>query len=130
MILATIATSIALHLGLGADGDPDMLDVMGSGDLAENNGDEEIAAAIEPDTTTAATAVQAQKPSIRKSRRVVDDWDAGEDALIAEEDALKKEASKGTGLTDDEEYSKLMNVYKAFRKLKTEFDGKFIQIFA
>jgi hypothetical protein len=130
MVLATIATSLALYLGLGSDSDPEMLDVMGSGDAAENEADEETAAAAVPDvpTTKAATATQYMPP--KKSKKVVDDWDAGEDAIVAEENFLNSEEMKGTGATDDEEYDKLMNVYKAFRKLKAEFDEKFRAIWA
>jgi ATP-dependent RNA helicase DDX60 len=123
MVLATIVTSIALHLGLGNDADPEMLDVMGAGDAAENDADEQVAAATIPDAPGAAAPV-------RKSKKVVDDWDAGEDALVAQEDYLKSEGLNGTGATDDEEYEKLMNVYKAFRQLKSAFDEKFHAIFA
>jgi hypothetical protein len=130
MVLATIATSIALHLGLGSDADPEMLDVMGTGDAAENDADEKIAAATVSDApTVSAAATQITAPH-KKSKKIVDDWDAGEDALVAEEDYLKSEGLNGTGATDDEEYDKLMNVYKAFRKLKTEFDEKFRAIWA
>ena len=129
MVLATVATSLALYLGLGNDSDPEMLDVMGTGDAAENEADEQDAAVVIPDTP-AAIKPTAQQPVVRKSRKVVDDWDAGEDALVAEEDALKSAVLNGVSATDDEEYDKLMNVYKAFRKLKTEFDTKFIAIWA
>ncbi|KAK0102274.1 hypothetical protein ONS95_005896 [Cadophora gregata] len=131
MVLATIATSLALHLGLGSDADPEMLDVMGSGDAAENDEDAEVAAATvaEPTVNNAYNSAPAQ-PTFVKKKKVVDDWDAGEDALVAEEEYLKGEGLNGTGATDDEEYDKLMNVYKAFRKLKTEFDEKFRVIWA
>jgi ATP-dependent RNA helicase DDX60 len=130
MVLATIATSIALHLGLGSDADPEMLDVMGTGDAAENDADEKIAAATVPDAPAVSAAAAQTTAPHKKSKKVVDDWDAGEDALVAEEDYLKSEGLNGTGATDDEEYDKLMNVYKAFRKLKTEFDEKFRAIWA
>jgi len=130
MVLATIATSIALHLGLGTDSDPEMLDVMGSGDAAENDADEQIAAAEVPDVATQKIAAATTATPLKKSKKVVDDWDAGEDALVAEENYLKSEGMNGTGATDDEEYEKLLNVYKAFRKLKTEFDAKFLAIWA
>lgn len=129
MVLATIATSIALHLGLGSDADPEMLDVMGSGDAAENDADEQEAAAAVPDALP-KSAQPAQTTAPIRKKKVVDDWDAGEDALVAEENYLKSEGLNGTGATDDEEYDKLMNVYKAFRKLKTEFDAKFREIWA
>ena len=130
MILATIATSLALYLGLGNESDPEMLDVMGTGDAAENEEDEKDAAAIIPETPVAVKSTTTQQPVARKSKKVVDDWDAGEDALVAEEDALKRAVLNGVSATDDEEYDKLMNVYKAFRKLKTEFDAKFMAIWA
>jgi hypothetical protein len=130
MVLATVATSLALYLGLGNESDPEMLDVMGTGDAAENEEDEKDAAAIIPEIPAAVKATTSQQPVARKSKRVVDDWDAGEDALVAEEHALKSAVLNGISATDDEEYDKLMNVYKAFRKLKTEFDAKFKAIWA
>ena len=130
MVLATIATSLALYLGLGNDSDPEMLDIMGTGDVAENEADEQDAAAVIPETTAATKSAITQQPANRKSKKVVDDWDAGEDALVAEEDALKSAVLNGISATDDEEYEKLMTVYKAFRKLKTEFDAKFLAIWA
>jgi hypothetical protein len=130
LVLATIATSLALYLGLGSDADPEMLDVMGSGDAAENDGDEAMAADAILDSTAMKTTPAPQQTFAKKGKKVVDDWDAGEDAIVAEENYMKSEGANGTGVTDDEEYDKLMNVYKAFRKLKTEFDSKFREIWA
>jgi hypothetical protein len=130
MVLATITTSLALYLGLGDSNDPEMLDVMGSGDAAENDADEQMAEATVVETTLFKPGAAAAPALVRKSKKVVDDWDAGEDALVAEEDYLKSEGSKATGATDGEEYEKLMDVYKAFRKLKAEFDEKFRAIWA
>ena len=129
MVLATIATSLALYLGLGSDTDPEVLDIMGSGDAAENDADEEVAAKTESEPA-AKSNTPAQAAPVRKNKKVADDWNASEDAMVAEEDYLKSEGLNGTGATDDEEYDKLMNVYRAFRKLKTEFDEKFRAIFA
>lgn len=128
-------TSLALYLGLGADTDPEMLDIMGSGDIAENEGDEEMAAAAvpasEPDSTMSGKSASTQQaPTIKKKKKVVDDWDAGEDALDEEEKFRENENVNRMGVTDDEEYDKLMHVYKAFRKLKAEFDSKFREIWA
>jgi hypothetical protein len=131
MVLATIATSLALYLGLDSDADPEMLDIMGSGDAAENDADEEVAAKTEqPEPANNKFAAPVPPPQVRKSKKVADDWGASEDAMVAEEDYLKSEGLNGTGATDEEEYDKLMNVYKAFRKLKTEFDEKFRAIWA
>lgn len=130
MILATICTSLALYLGLGIDADPDMLDVMGTGDVAENDLDEEIAAQSVPPPATTTTTTQ-QPAFVKKSKKgVVDDWNADEDAIAAEENLSKEEVGNGTEGTDNEEYDKLMNVYKAFRKVKTEFDEKFKDMWA
>lgn len=107
---------------------------MGSGDLAENDGDEAMAADSIPDlpasNSTANFTGKPAAPFARKGKKVVDDWDAGEDAMDAEEKYLESEVVEGLGATDDEEYEKLMNVYKTFRKLKVEFDGKFREIWA
>jgi hypothetical protein len=128
MVLATIVTSLALHLGLGNNADPEMLDIMGSGDAAENDADAEIADEIIVETPAIRAPVAAQP--VKKSKKVVDDWDAGEDALVAEEDYLKNEGQNGTSASDPEEYEKLVNVYRAFKKLKNEFDEKFRAIWA
>ncbi|KUJ17972.1 P-loop containing nucleoside triphosphate hydrolase protein [Mollisia scopiformis] len=131
MILATITTSLAIYLGLDSGTDPEMLDVMGSGDAAENDADEKVAAETIPDAPVAnKTVTPDQTFQPKKNRKVAEDWDAGEDALVAEEDFLKSRVGKEMEGTDDEEYEKLMNVYKAFKKLKTEFDEKFWAIFA
>lgn len=129
LVLATISTSLAQYLGLavkGRDGDDVMLDVMGSGDADENERDEEEAAYSAPTTTMAAALPVAAK----KGKRVLaDDWDADEDAEVANEKQIAENGKILIG-TDDEEYKKLSNVYRAFRKLKTEFDGKFREIWA
>ncbi|TGO55436.1 hypothetical protein BCON_0092g00190 [Botryotinia convoluta] len=129
MVLATIATSLALHLGLGQDTDSELLDVMGAGDSVENENDEKMAEDSIPQAVSGPSSEVQQAQPVRR-KKVVDDWDAGEDRLAAEEDYLEKEKESGAGATDDEEYEKLMTVYRAFRKLKTEFDEKFRAIWA
>jgi hypothetical protein len=133
MILATIVTSLAVYLGLGTDADPEMLDVMGSGDTIENDGDEKLAVNTEPQESFApqkiGTPIQPP-PVMKKGKKVADDWDASEDTMTAEEDYLKTKGMENSAVTDDEEYDQLMNVYKAFRKLKTQFDEKFYAIWA
>lgn len=129
MVLATIATSLALHLGLGQDTDSELLDVMGAGDSVENENDEKMAEDSIPQAASGPPSEVQQAQPVRR-KKVVDDWDAGEDRLAAEEDYLEKEKESGAGATDDEEYEKLMTVYRAFRKLKTEFDEKFRAIWA
>lgn len=139
MVLATIATSLAIYLGLGNAEDPEMLNVMGTGEAAENEEDEKEAATAETDSTittststskTSASTAASSVTFAKKGKKVVEDWDAGEDAMAAEEDYLKTERENSSAVGDDEEYDQLMSVYKAFKKLKTEFDEKFLLIWA
>jgi hypothetical protein len=129
LILATICTSLALYLGLGVEGDAEMLDVMGAGDEGENENDQKIA---EEGTGTDSVPppLTKEQPKPVRGRKFVEAWDAHEDKLAAEEDYLQEELDSGAGATDDEEYEKLKNVYRAFRMLKTEFDEKFTAIWA
>lgn len=129
LVLATIETSLANYLGLSTGGsDGDMLEIMGSGDAAENDEDEKEAADVIAVAPVSATTTQA--PVARKSKKsVADDWDADEDSMTAKEEMEAAEENVVED-TDDEEYDKLMNVYRAFNKLKKEFDLKFREIWA
>ncbi len=139
LVLATIVTSLAGYLGIGSgDIDDEMLEVMGFGDLAEIDDDEEVA---ETSTVTTSVSMQSTQTTIstssstgagnKKSKRVAEDWDAAEDAIVAQQEADKEEKTKAANFgTDDEEYKKLMQVYRAFKRLKTEFDAKFYEIWA
>jgi hypothetical protein len=140
LVLATIQTSLANYLGLGkGGGDEDQLDVMGGGDAAENDNDEEEAAnsvpvvapaALTGVAPTGAQGLTATGFPIRKGKKnVADDWDADEDAMVAKEKIDAEVLGPGVD-TDDEEYDKLMHVYRAFTKLKKEFDSKFREIWA
>lgn len=133
LVLATICTSLALYLGLGPkgkEGDEEMLDIMGSGDAAENDRDEEEAAETMSLASSTPSAAQAPAAPLRRGKKnVAEDWDADEDAIVALEKRVAEGDDGGIG-TDDEEYEKLMNVYRAFRKLRAEFDAKFREIWA
>ncbi|KAG9243714.1 hypothetical protein BJ878DRAFT_509403 [Calycina marina] len=129
LVLATISTSLAQYIGLGDDRDPEMLEVMGSGDAIENDGDEKAAEVVMPESGSNKFEAPKPPPIIRK-KKVADDWDVGEDEIAEEEAYHKAEREAGTGGTDAEEFEQLMNVYKAFKKLKSEFDEKFKTIWA
>ncbi|KAH8601965.1 hypothetical protein B0O99DRAFT_607849 [Bisporella sp. PMI_857] len=130
LVLATISTSLAQYLGLGYESDSEMLEVMGSGDAAENDTDEKIAEVTILAEVPSNKFTSPQPPTVIKKKKLAEDWDASEDAL-AEEDAYhKSQSSKGPVATDSEEFNRLMNVYKAFKKLKADFDGKFKLIWA
>lgn len=134
LVLATIVTSLAGYLGLGTgDVNEEILEVMGSGDAAENDGDEELAVETEISSTTSSVlpdpSTTASSTHRSKKERVADDWDAGEDQLVAME-KLAEETKSVEVVTDDDEYEAMMNVYRAFVKLKVEFDAKFRAIWA
>jgi len=139
LVLATIVTSMAGYLGLGrGDIDEEILETMGLGDLAENDDDEEMvetntittSASTKPTLSTLSASSNAGIGS-RRSERVADDWDAAEDAIVAQQQADEEEETKAANFgTDDQEYKKLMKVYRAFKRLKTEFDAKFREIWA
>lgn len=131
LVLATIVTSLGNYLGLGVNPDLDQLDVMGSGDVAENDKDEDMAEDL-PTVGSSTPSVQAAtdvKPAVLPTRRkVANDWNTEEDALVVS-DALN-ESDRTSPIDDDEEYAKLTNVYKAFQMLKVEFDTTFRKIWA
>jgi len=130
LVLATIVSSLSNYLGLGKSGEnEDMLDVMGSGDAAENDKDEEEAAASVTVNAPVA-APQTHAPLLKKGKKnVADDWESDEDKAVERENSGGA-IGGGTPQNDDEEYDKLMNVYRAFAKLKKEFDLKFREIWA
>jgi ATP-dependent RNA helicase DDX60 len=131
LVLATIVTSLANYLALGTgDVNEEILETMGSGDTAENEGDEKLA--VETESVISSTSAQssmsvtASRGAGNKKSKVAEDWDADEEDEFEEEDQ-----SRSTDVeTDDEEYKKLMNVYRAFKMLKAEFDIKFLKIWA
>jgi ATP-dependent RNA helicase DDX60 len=144
LVLATIVTSLAGHLGLNkGDVDEEILETMGSGDQAENDGDEEMAetASIStssstqtaPSTTTsiAPSTNTSMSTASKKSKRVAEDWDEAEDAIVAQQKMDEENEVNAVNFgTDDQEYRKMMKVFYAFKKLKTEFDTKFRAIWA
>jgi hypothetical protein len=163
LVLATIVASLANYLDLlggkrtGAGGAGEMvvdtgddgllmLDVMGSGDSAENEGDEQMAAEIIPSAPTdsgyassnASASKAARKGHAAKSKKIVDEWDQGDDdhndghttVGWVNGDSEEFEDGNAGAASDDSEYQQLLMVFIAFRRLKTEFDGKFREIFA
>jgi ATP-dependent RNA helicase DDX60 len=162
LVLATIVVSLANYLGLvdvkgeaSADAVTDegsllMLNVMGSGDSAENEDDENLAVAAIPSPpsdpvyassiTSASNA--ASKRNATKGQKVADEWDQEIDDSSAAAGEIQErtirdcnfddgdgdgdeEVWDGSVADEDEEYHRLLKVYIAFRQLKTEFDAKF-----
>lgn len=136
LVLGTVCAALAVYLGVvmgGRDADDEMLGVMGMGDVAENEMDEkeaeEVMGGEEAKTGGPAAAVAGAAAGVmRKGKRgVAEEWGEAEDKLQEEERMEEEWEERGT---DSEEYERLLKVYRAFRKLKAEFDSKFLEIWA
>ncbi|KAI9827475.1 MAG: hypothetical protein M1832_004825 [Thelocarpon impressellum] len=141
LVLATIITSLSVFMKLSTGSELDMLDVIGSGEVAENAQDGDIAEAensgnqsSSASQTNATVGSAATQPLKKKKAKVADDWEAAEqeadaaDAVSSAQairNALADEATSGGG---DERG--LMNVLKALQRLKTEFDFTFRKMWA
>lgn len=139
MVLATIVASLANFMKL-PDSDVSMEDIAGEGDDQENLEDDKLAtdSAAGSDATsvsgntaiTAASSVSAASKTAKpKTKKITEDWD---DALAADEE---KENDAANQIIDDDTSKEdlergFLNVYRAFTKLRTEFDTKFRKIFA
>lgn len=141
LVLATIVTSLAGYLGLGSgDVDEEILEVMGGGDVAENENDERMDegksgedAAETSRVPSASLALSQQGIAIRRNMldEVPDDWDVDEDTFEAQPVADEEDdVTAPQPQADDAEYMKMMKVYVAFKKLKAEFDAKFLDMWA
>ncbi len=136
LVLATIVASLANFLKL-PDSDLSLDIVIGEGDEFNNLEDDKFAADSTTESESTATSgatTSTGKTSISSSsgaakpKKVATSWedDMGNDeddeanaANETEDDASKEELEKG-----------FLNVYKAFFKLRQEFDTKFRKIFA
>lgn len=145
MVLATIVASIGNFLKL-PDSDLSMLDVMGEGDEHTNLEDDKIAAAIPAekaeDSSVSTTSDRGRVPlptvsasKLSSKKKIAEAWD--DDDLDEVKDVNSaSEVTKGTLLGDansrsiDEIEKGFLNIYRAFSKLRAEFDTKFKAIFA
>ncbi|KFZ08458.1 hypothetical protein V502_09341 [Pseudogymnoascus sp. VKM F-4520 (FW-2644)] len=136
LVLGTVCAALAVYLGVvvaGRDADDEIMGVMGMGDVAENEQDEKEAEEVmgqEDARIGGPGAAVAGGPAAvpRKGKKgVAEEWGEAEDKLQEEERMEEEWEERGT---DDEEYERLLKVYRAFRKLKAEFDAKFLEIWA
>lgn len=137
MVLGTICASLAVHLGLvpkGRDADDELLNVMGQGDDLENDKDEEEAAQAatllpKVEEIRHQPGVSGQAPFVvrKKGGKVEESWNEAEDKL---EEAEMVEEVLEERVGEDEEYERLMNVYRAITALRKAFDEKFKLIWA
>ncbi|EMD67323.1 hypothetical protein COCSADRAFT_110960 [Bipolaris sorokiniana ND90Pr] len=143
MTLATITTSLSSFLGLATESDLDFIDVRGGGDDEEENREDKM---LPSDTATEASATTAGssnkgafkqevtiQPKKKAKKKVEESW---EDEMGSEEEESEIEESWDAEEDEDkeppawEEGEGLLNVLKAFKALKEEFDMKFRAMWA
>jgi hypothetical protein len=140
MVLATIAASLANFLKL-PESDISLLDIMGEGDEQHNLEDDKVAAA-EPageksDISTISNINDKRVPlptasSFRpqSKKKVAESWE-DEEVGDSVEGLEAKEDEGGVNDRSVEELEQgFKKIYKAFSKLRSEFDTKFRVIFA
>ncbi len=137
MVLATITASLATFLKL-PESDLSLLDITGEGDENNNAEDDQFADTTTDTESTAASTATADTgrtsvtsgstlASRPKKKKVVDSWDASDD----DEDFEPEANGFGANDPSKEELERgFLNVYKAIKKLRFEFDTKFRKIFA
>jgi len=143
MILATITTSLSNFLGLATESDLDFIDVRGGGDDEEENREDKMLpndAATEASSTTTGSANKGPvkqeltiQPKKKLKKKVEESW---EDEMGS--DSAESEVEESWDAEDDEdkeppaweEGEGLLNVLKAFKALKEDFDTKFRAMWA
>jgi len=142
MILATIITSLSNFLGLGSESDLDFIEVRGGGDDEEENKEDKL---LPTDVTADAVTTNASanrgpvkqdltiQPKKKAKKVVAESWD-DEDEEESEQSESEVEdewdAAEGQDPPAWEEGEGLLNVLKAFKALKMEFDTKFRAMWA
>lgn len=141
MVLATITASLANFLKL-PESDISLLDIMGEGDEQHNLEDDKVAAAesvagtSDTSLTSASTDKRIPLPTASSSRpqpkkKVAESWDdeAADEEGNGSEDEEENEG-EGPDRSVEELEQGFKNVYKAFSKLRSEYDTKFRAMFA
>ncbi|OAL00090.1 P-loop containing nucleoside triphosphate hydrolase protein [Phaeosphaeriaceae sp. SRC1lsM3a] len=143
MVLATIVTSLSNFMNLGAESELDFIDVRGGGDEADeekedkflpNDGASEITNLS--GTTLASGVGNVVKQDLpvqvkKKKTKVADSWEDEEDDEESDDVEEDWDAEDGDAEAPAwEEGAGLLNVLKAFRALKEDFDTKFRTMWA
>lgn len=142
MTLATITTSLSNFLGLGSESDLDFIEVRGGGDDEEENREDKLLPADATAEATTATNTAANKgpakqelsiqPKKKAKKIVAESWDDEDDNSEESESEVEDEwdAADGQDPPAWEEGEGLLNVLKAFKALKEDFDTKFRAMWA
>jgi hypothetical protein len=142
MVLATIVTSLSNFMNLGTDSDLDFIDVRGGGDEADEDKEDKLLpndAASEITNLSGTTLNSGSGPvkqdlpiQVKKKKaKVMDSWedeDDDEEEDDVEEDWDADDADQEAPAW--EEGAGLLNVLKAFKALKEDFDTKFKTMWA
>lgn len=143
MVLATIVTSLSNFMNLGTESDLDFIDVRGGGDEADeeredkflpNDGASDITNLSGTTLASGSNNVVKQELPIqvkKKKAKVMDSWDDEDDD---DEESEVEEDWDADGEEGEapawEEGAGMLNVLKAFRALKEDFDTKFRMMWA
>jgi superfamily II RNA helicase len=144
MVLATIVTSLTNFMNLGTESDLDFIDVRGGGDDEEEEQEDNLlpnqpgaddAAGPQSGAQGARGPAQQQNLPIqlaKKKKKVVDSWDDEADDSSSEgenwDDGEDSDEEKPDLAWDEQ--TGLLNVLKAFKLLKADFDTKFRAMWA
>lgn len=148
MVLATIITSLSNFMNLTSESDLDFADVRGEGDeeeerredkfLPDDSGYETASTASMATSKTGGAPPQQGLPiQIKKKKKVAESWDDDadeedfQDEIAARNEEKNKERERVMPEKPAwEEGAGLLNVLKAFRMLREEFDTKFRAMWA
>ncbi|KAF2826826.1 P-loop containing nucleoside triphosphate hydrolase protein [Ophiobolus disseminans] len=143
MVLATIVTSLSNFMKLGSDSDLDFIDIRGGGDEGEEEKEDKFLpndAASEVTNLSGTTLNSGSGPikqdlpvQIKKKKaKVMDSWDDEADDTEDEDDVDEDWDADDADQEAPawEEGAGLLNVLKAFKALKEDFDTKFRTMWA
>jgi superfamily II RNA helicase len=141
MVLATIVTSLTNFMNLGTESDLDFIDVRGGGDDDEEDLEDKLQGVADdqqgPETGAQGTRGPAAQQNLpvqlaKKKKKVAESWDeeAESDSSEGENWDDGEESEDEAGEVAWDEKTGLLNVLKAFKLLKADFDTKFRAMWA
>ncbi|KAJ4411487.1 hypothetical protein N0V91_001271 [Didymella pomorum] len=140
MVLATIVTSLTNFMNLGTESDLDFIDVRGGGDDEEEDLEDKlqgVADAAGPESGVQGARGPAQQQNLpvqlaKKKKKVVESWDDEAESESSEGENWDdgEDSEEETGEVAWDEQTGLLNVLKAFKLLKADFDTKFRAMWA
>ncbi|KZM19932.1 RNA helicase [Ascochyta rabiei] len=144
MVLATIVTSLTNFMNLGTESDLDFIDVRGGGDDEEEEQEDKLLPtgpggdeATGPQSGAQGVRGPAQQQNLpiqlaKKKKKVVESWDEEAESSSSDgenwDDGEDSDEEKGEVAWDEQ--TGLLNVLKAFKLLKADFDTKFRAMWA